>query len=576
MIVGTVGYLSPEQISGLPAEARSDLFSLGAVLYEMLSGRRAFTGASKIETLSAILRDDPGVIADPESPIPAALEAVTRRCLEKSPSNRFGSARDLSFALRSVVETPTARLAGPPAAKSRTSSSRAPVVAVVLAVAVLSLAVLGVVRTRGTARSFESLAVLPFANVGSNESSRYLSDGVTNSLIDRFSRLPGLRVASRGAVDGYKEKPASAEQAGKDLKVEAVLTGSVEEKDGKLTIGVELVDARDGRHIWGERYVRKASEAPALEPEIAREIVDSLKFRLSGADRTRLQNQFTEDAEAYQLYLKGRYYWNMGDADQARAYFEKAIAKDPTYALAYAGLADAYARLGHDAQMRPADTFPKARAAALEALKIDDALVEARVALSGVHQCYDFDLKKAELELREAIVLQPDYAVAHRRYAMLLDSERRFDAAIAEIRRAEDLEPFAAINHNVAEGIFANAGRADEAAEERRKAEELEPPAAGDATARLEESIAAYELAGKADPDSPPSSRRGPGSDTSTASPDAGRTPSGFSATWTSSRRSVTFPRASAPSSTRASEIATASSSGSTRGWRNGSRSWPR
>ena len=200
----------------------------------------------------------------------------------------------------------------------------------VLAVAVLSVAVLGVVRARGTSRSFESVAVLPFSNVGSNESAAYLSDGVTNSLIDRFSRLPGLRVASRAAVYGYKDKPTNAQQAGKELKVEAVLTGSVEEKDGKLTIAVELVDARDGRHIWGERYVRKTSDAPALEPEIAREIVDSLKFRLTGAERTRLQNQFTENPEAYQLYLKGRYYWNMGDADQARTCFEKAIAKDPT------------------------------------------------------------------------------------------------------------------------------------------------------------------------------------------------------------------------------------------------------
>ena len=341
-------------------------------------------------------------------------------------------------------------------------------------------------------------------NVGSNESAEYLSDGVTTSLIDRFSRLPGLRVASRGAVDGYRDKPPSPQQAGKDLKVEAVLSGSIEEKGGRLTIGVELVDARDGRHIWGERYVRRASEAPALESEIAREIVDSLKFRLSGAERTRLQNQFTENAEAYQLYLKGRYHWNSWDLDKAREYFEKAIAKDPTYALAYAGLADTYAKLGHDSRVRPSDAFPKARAAALEALKIDDALVEARVALSGVHQCYDFDLKKAEAELREAIALQPDYAVAHRRYAQLLDTERRFDAAIAEIRRAEALEPFAGINHGVAASILDNAGRPGEAAEERRKAEELEPPASGDARARLEEAVAAYERAGKEDPDSAP------------------------------------------------------------------------
>ena len=511
MVVGTVGYLSPEQISGLPAEARSDLFSLGAVLYEMLAGKRAFTGASKIETLSAILRDDPGAISGTDNPVPAALEALTRRCLEKSPSDRFGSARDLSFALRSVVEAPAARPPEAAAAKTRTSSQRAPVVAVVLAVAVLSLAVLGVVRARGTSRSFESLAVLPFSNVGSNEAAAYLSDGITDSLIDRFSRLPGLRVASRAAVFGYKDKATSAPQAGRELKAEAVLTGSVEEKDGQLRVSVELVDARDGRHIWGERYLRKVSEAPSLEPEIAREIVDSLKFRLSGADRTRLANQFTVDAEAYQFYLKGRYYWNESALDEARDYFEKAIAKDPSYALAYAGLADTYAKLGHDDPVRPGDVFPKARTAALQALRIDAALVEARVALSGVHQCFDFDLKAAERELRDAIALQPDYAVAHRRYAMLLDTQRRFDAALVEIRRAEELEPFLSMNYDIAAGILLNAGRADEAAQESRKAAALEPGEVEEgkrspelAQQRVAETIAAYEKTGKADPDAPP------------------------------------------------------------------------
>jgi len=511
MVIGTVGYLSPEQISGLPAEARSDLFSLGAVLYEMLSGRRAFAGGSKIETLSAILRDDPGPISDAAHPIPPSLEAVTRRCLEKNPSNRFDSARDLSFALRSVVEDPTARLAGPAVAKAPTSSSRAPVVAVVLAVAVLSLAVLGVVRTRGTSRSFESLAVLPFSNLGSNESTAYLSDGITDSLIDRFSRLPGLRVASTAAVLGYKGKATSAQQAGRELKAEAVLTGSVEERDGQLRVAVELVDARDGRHIWGERYVRKAADAPGLEPEIAREIVDSLKFKISGTDGTRLANQFTQNAEAYQLYLKGRYYWRESDLDQARDYFEKAIAKDPSYALAYAGLADTYSKLGHDDRVRPVDAFPRARAAALEALKIDSALVEARVALSGVHQCFDFDQREAERELRQAIALQPDYALAHRRYALLLEEQRRFDEALVEIRRTLELEPYTSMNHDIAAGILLNAGRAAEAAEESRRAAALEPGEAEERSRspeqrqeRVAQAIAAYEKTGKADPDAPP------------------------------------------------------------------------
>lgn len=471
-VLGTAGYMSPEQVSGLPSDGRSDIFSLGAVLYEMLTGRRAFAGASKIETLSAILRDEPAAISEPARPVPAGLEAVVQRCLEKSPAKRFDSARDLSFALRSVGEAPAFHGRPPPRPGRRSAWVS---VTGALAITALSLAVLGVIRTRGRSHGLESLAVLPFDNVGSDPSTEYLSDGVATSLIDRFSRLPGLRVASRAASFLYKEKTATPQLAGQALKVEAVLTGSIEETGDSLTVAVELVDSRDGRHIWGERYVRKAADAPALEAEIAREIVDSLKYRMSGADLARLANQFTENPEAYQLYLKGRYYWNRWDLERAKAYFEKAIAKDPTYALAYAGLSDTYAKLGHESTVRPAEVFPKARAAALEALKIDPGLVEARIALSGVQQCYDWNLPGAERELRSAIALQPDYVVAHRRYALLLETQRRFAEAASEMRRAQELEPFSAMNYAIAAGILLEAGKDADAIEEARKAEEIEP-----------------------------------------------------------------------------------------------------
>ena len=472
-IRGTAGYMSPEQISGRPTDARSDIFSLGAVLYEMLTGRRAFTGSSPIETLSAVLRDEPQDMRMAPSPVPAALEEVTRRCLHKNPAMRFESARDLAFALRSAAGTPASATARPRIGPRRLAGRR-PLLIAASAAVVLSLAALGIVRARGESRRVNSLAVLPFENVGADPSAEYLSDGVTDSLIDRLSRLPGLRVASRAAVFRYKGKSPAPLQAGRDLNVAAVLTGSVRRSGESLTIAVELVDVRDGRHVWGERYVRKAADAPALEPEIAREIVDSLKFRISGTDGMRLASQFTQNAEAYQSYLKGRYFWNAGDLDQAKSHFERAIAIDPTYALAYAGLADTYARLGHGGEVRPAEAFPKARAAALEALKIDDALVEARVALAGVEQCYDWRLDEAEKELRGAIALQPTYAVAHRRYALMLESQRRFDEAVAEIRRAEELEPFSSFNYSLAASMLLEAGRTDEAIEAARKADELE------------------------------------------------------------------------------------------------------
>jgi len=469
-VLGTAGYMSPEQVSGQPVDARSDLFSLGTVLYEMLTDRRAFGGASNIEAFSAILKDEPAPMSDHHRRVPAALEAVTRRCLEKSPSRRFDSARDLAFALRSVPARATAPRRG-------VGVQRRLLLAAATAVAI-AVGAFFVVRGRAGAPSLSSLAVVPFENVGSDPSTSYLSDGISSSLIDRFSRLPGLRVASWADVLRYKGKRVTVADAARELKVEAVLTGSVQEAGDRLTIAVELADARDGRHVWGERYVRNASEAPALEAEIAREIVDSLKYQISGADGVRLANQFTQSAEAYQLYLKGRYYWNEWDLEQARSYFEKAIARDPTYALAYAGLADTYAKLGHDSAVRPADAFPKARAAALEALRIDPALVEARVALAGVQQCYDWKVKEAEAQYKGAIKLQPDYVVAHRRYSGLLESQRRFPEAIAEMRRAQELEPFSGQNLQMTISLLIEAGRYDEAIEEGRKAEEIEPGSA--------------------------------------------------------------------------------------------------
>jgi len=463
VVLGSSGYMSPEQVAGLPTDARSDIFALGAVLYEMLTGRRAFGGASKIEVLSAILKDEPGPMSAPGRPIPAALEAATRRCLAKAPAKRFDSARDLAFALRS---------AGPRAEAGAGSRRRG--LALAAAVLVVGLAAALALRGRTGAGRVRSLAVLPFSNVGGDSETAYLGDGLTQSLVDRLSRVPGLSVASREAAAAAAGKAPDPARAGRDLGVAAVLTGSVQPGVDRLTVSVELVDAKAGRHLWGERYARKTSDFANLEPEIAREIVDSLKYRLTKADGARLANQFTLDAEAYQLYLKGRYYWNAWDLEQARTYFEKAIAKDPTYAVAYAGLSDTYAKLGHELLAPPAAAFPKARAAALEALKIDDGLVEARVALSGVAQCYDGKLDEAERELRAAIALQPTYALAHRRLALLLESRRRFDEAVAEIRRAGELEPFSALDRIIAASILTNAGRLDEALAAYREAVALD------------------------------------------------------------------------------------------------------
>ena len=512
-ILGTAGYMSPEQASGLPVDARSDIFSFGAVFYEILTGRRAFQGTSPIETLSAILRDEPPPIADPGMVVPPAVERIVRRCLEKNPASRFQSSRDLAFALRSVGEDSAAAAEFAPRRKGPLRRSA-------WASAVLLLLALGYVAIERPpsvfSRQFDSVAVLPFAGPASDPASTYMSDGLTDALIDRLSRLPGLKVISRASVFGYKGKQASPQRVGKELHVGAVLTGSVLREGDHLAVAVELSDARDGRHVWGDRFVQRMVDITEIEPEIAREIVDRLKFRLSGEDRVRLARRFTRDPEAYQSYLKGTYFWNQLSTEglqKARGYFEEALAKDPSYALAYAGLSNAYAALGHTLVSnaeRPDEAFPRARAAAVEALKIDDSLAEAHVALAAVYTHWDLKFDAAERELRKAIALDPNDVLAHRRYARLLDTLRRYDEAVAEIRRAQDLNPLSAWDHLIAARMLGDAGRSEEGFLECRKATEIEPDSDHSElgflflrTNRFAEAVTEYERASSASPDDP-------------------------------------------------------------------------
>jgi tetratricopeptide (TPR) repeat protein len=278
-------------------------------------------------------------------------------------------------------------------------------------------------------------------------------------------------------------------------------------------VTVELSDTRDGRHVWGDRFVQRMADIADIEPEIAREIVDRLKFRLSGEDRIRLARRFTRDPEAYQSYQKGNYFWNQLTTEglqKARGYFEEAIAKDPSYGLAYAGLSNAHAALGHtlvSSAERPEEAFPRARAAALEALKIDDSLAEAHVALAAVFTHWDRNFGAAEGELRRAIALDPNDVLAHRRYARLLDTLRRYDEAVVEIRRAQELNPLSAWDHLIAARMLGNAGRSEEGFQECRKATEIEPDSDHSErgflllrTKRLAEAVTEYELASSASP----------------------------------------------------------------------------
>ena len=326
VVLGTAGYMSPEQVRGTPADARSDIFSLGCVLYEMVAGRRAFSRETSAQTMAAILEAQPPELATSGKQVPAGLENVIAHCLEKNPQQRFHSAHDLALALR-------AALSGSESAQTFPARRRWAVPAA--CVAVLALAA-GVYWFAGRAKPIDSLAVMPFVNVGGDPNTEYLSDGITENLINNLSQIPKLRVLPRSLVFGYKGREMDPRKVGQDLHVRAILTGRVVQRGDSLNIQTELVDVGEVSQLWGQQYDRKFAEILAVQEEIAKQVSEKLRLRPSGEEQKRMGKRSTENTEAYQLYLKGRYYWNRRTADmlkKANEYFQQAIDKDPSYGL---------------------------------------------------------------------------------------------------------------------------------------------------------------------------------------------------------------------------------------------------
>jgi len=476
-VMGTVGYMSPEQVRGKPADARSDVFSFGAVLYEMLTGRRAFHKETGIETLTAILKEEPPELAGEAGSLSPALDRVVRHCLEKNPEQRFQSAHDIAFAL---TEASSSAAPGRSPAADVGVRARAPRSRVfrwsLWAAAVVALAA-AVLLFRPHAGTIDSLAVLPFVNVGHDPNAEYLSDGITESLINSVSRIPGVKVVSRGSAFYYKGKEVGAKAIGKQLGVRAVLTGRIVQRGDALSIRAELVDARDDTHLWGEEYNRKLADILALQEEIARDISGKLRQRLTGEQKQRLSRRATEDPEAYGSYLKGRYHWNKRtgeDLQKGITYFQQAIDKDPTYALAYAGLADCYALLFLYGGLPSAETFPKARAAALKALEIDETLAQAHATLAYTDEVFSWDYSAAEKEYRRAIELDPKYPTVHHWYSLFLSRLGRHEQAIAEAARAYELDPLSPIISNNRAVAFVRSQQSDRAIEASRQTLELD------------------------------------------------------------------------------------------------------
>jgi eukaryotic-like serine/threonine-protein kinase len=433
-ILGTLAYMSPEQVRGDASEAASDIFSLGAMLYEMATRKPAFSRPSPAETMAAILKDTP-----PRITASSDLDRIVSRCLAKEPRDRFPSASAVASALRVLLKRPA---------------------------------------TGKKTQAVDSLAVLPFVNAGQDANLDYLCDGITESLINNLSQIPKLRVLPCSTVFRHKGVKLDVDRAVRELNVRVLLIGRIVQRENMLNVQAELIDPAADSQLWGQKYSRKLCDLSGVEEDIAREITEVLRVKLSLADQKHLARRSTQDGEAYQLYLKGRYLWNRRTREaleRAIKYFQEAISRDPVYGLAYAGLADCYAVLGSFAFRAPKETFPRAKAAAQHATEIDENLAEAHVTLAMVAGFFDFQRARADREFRRSLGINPGYAVAHQWYGTYLCLTADFQQGLSELHEAQRLEPLSPmINVQLGVGYYL-ARRYDLAAQVLRDAVEFEP-----------------------------------------------------------------------------------------------------
>jgi serine/threonine protein kinase/tetratricopeptide (TPR) repeat protein len=512
-VMGTANYMSPEQAKGTHLDARSDLWSVGALLYEMVTKHLPFAGETPTETISLILQKEPAPLLRYANNVPAELERIVTKALTKDPEGRYQTAKDLLIDLRnlkrklevdaeidrtvppeilaatstaggspahSTVSNPSiAGTSAPSSAEYIVSGIRHHKLAAVVGLLVLLVAVgIGLVLyLRNSSTATDSIAVLPFVNVGGDQNLEYLSDGISETLINSLTQIQRLHVTARASAFRYKGKEVDPQTIGRELNVRTVLMGRVRQSGDMVNVQVDLVDATTGAQLWGEEYERKLADVLSVKQAISREITDKLRLRISGAEQNQLLSG-DSNGEAYQLYLKGRYHWSKRTCEaleKSNEYFNQAIEKDPNYALAYAGLADSCFTIAWYRCKDPKEGYEKARAAAQKALSIDDKLPEAHNTLAEIKGNYEWDWPGAEKEFKLAIQLNPNYPTAHQSYSLYLPVVGRFDESVAEAKRAQELDPLSLIlNENVGDMLYL-ARRYDEAEAQLLKTLELDP-----------------------------------------------------------------------------------------------------
>jgi len=519
VVMGTVSYMSPEQSGGKGVDHRSDIWSVGVVLYEMIAGNVPFQGKDIHRQIIAIQESEPLPLSQQVEGVPERLEEIVTKCLAKEMDERYQSAKDLLIDLRNLrrkldVDAEIERTVAPnlrsttagawqtstprtlsaagvttPEQINRTSSAEyivtgikqhKLVLAILALVLVAGLTVLGVILLKEkNDDSIRSIAVMPFENTSGNADSEYLSDGLAESLIYRLSQLPDLKVSPSSSVKRYKGKEVDAQKIGNELGVGAVMTGRMIQRGDNLTLSVELVDVRSNKLIWGEQYERKLSELLTTQREIATEIAQNLKLKLTGEGEQKLAKKFTDNSDAYQLYLKGTFHYSKRteeDLEKSVEYFQQASKLDPQFALAYVGIAQTYSTMTSYSYISTKDGFSQAKTAAQKALEIDPSLADAHSVLAQTLATYDWNWTEAEREFKRALELNPNVAYIHYEYGLsYLIPMKRTDEAIKEIKRALELEPLSIpMNANLA-GAYMYARQSDAALEQAKKTFDLDP-----------------------------------------------------------------------------------------------------